>query len=313
MLDKHYYGLALSVRITLDRLRGAEGVFEADREGALALLAMLTLLDRAQTPVSLLSGHTSANMLVTYYAFQCRGADVSNLSVALAAILSDAASLERARGVCVQHGLLRDPGEGSDGAMGVMHQLVQRCLRHELVTMSPTGSVVVGVAREVLSARFTYNTTTPPAQWPAMRRLAPCVQAWAERVCGDVSGGAVGDTAAVAAGLEDGKLLTSWGLMLNKDGDATTAERVLEMALAFTRRVLPPDHPFIATSMNNLARTYSDLGRHEDALKMKEDVLEFERRVLPPDHRDIATPMGNLATTLAGNHARTTRCAHTRS
>jgi hypothetical protein len=63
MLDKHYYGLALSVRITLDRLRGAEGVSEADCEGALALLAILSLLDRAQTPVSLLSGHTSANML----------------------------------------------------------------------------------------------------------------------------------------------------------------------------------------------------------------------------------------------------------
>ena len=39
--------------------------------------------------------------------------------------------------------------------------------------------------------------------------------------------------------------------------------------------------------MGNLASTYSDLGRHEDALAMEERVLEFRRRVLPEDHPDI--------------------------
>ena len=39
--------------------------------------------------------------------------------------------------------------------------------------------------------------------------------------------------------------------------------------------------------MNNLARTYSELGRHADALAMKEKVLEFQRRVLPANHPDI--------------------------
>jgi hypothetical protein len=39
--------------------------------------------------------------------------------------------------------------------------------------------------------------------------------------------------------------------------------------------------------MHNLASTYSDLGRHADALAMKERVLEFNRRVLPEDHPDI--------------------------
>jgi hypothetical protein len=49
--------------------------------------------------------------------------------------------------------------------------------------------------------------------------------------------------------------------------------------------------------MISFALTYSDLGRHDDALKMKEDVLEFRRRVLPPNHPDIATSMNNLAVT----------------
>jgi hypothetical protein len=39
--------------------------------------------------------------------------------------------------------------------------------------------------------------------------------------------------------------------------------------------------------MGNLAETYSTLGRHADALAMKERVLEFRRRVLPSDHPEI--------------------------
>ena len=39
--------------------------------------------------------------------------------------------------------------------------------------------------------------------------------------------------------------------------------------------------------MNNIAPTYSALGRHDDALAMGERVLEFRRRVLPENHPDI--------------------------
>ena len=39
--------------------------------------------------------------------------------------------------------------------------------------------------------------------------------------------------------------------------------------------------------MSQLSLTYSALGRHEDALAMKERVLELRRRVLPENHPDI--------------------------
>ena len=39
--------------------------------------------------------------------------------------------------------------------------------------------------------------------------------------------------------------------------------------------------------MSNLAVSYSKLGRHSDALAMRERVLEFRRRVLPENHPDI--------------------------
>ena len=39
--------------------------------------------------------------------------------------------------------------------------------------------------------------------------------------------------------------------------------------------------------MHNVAATYSELGRHSEALAMKESVLEFTRRVLPAEHPHI--------------------------
>ena len=39
--------------------------------------------------------------------------------------------------------------------------------------------------------------------------------------------------------------------------------------------------------MSNLAESHTALGRHDDALVMKERVLEFRRRVLPENHPDL--------------------------
>ncbi len=39
--------------------------------------------------------------------------------------------------------------------------------------------------------------------------------------------------------------------------------------------------------MHNLAVTYGDLERHQDALALQEQTLEFLRRVLPENHPHI--------------------------
>ena len=39
--------------------------------------------------------------------------------------------------------------------------------------------------------------------------------------------------------------------------------------------------------MNALAGTYTELGRHADALPVFEKLLEFRRRVLPANHPSI--------------------------
>ena len=50
----------------------------------------------------------------------------------------------------------------------------------------------------------------------------------------------------------------------------------------------------LGVAMNNLALTYSALGRHQDALAMEEKTLEFGRRVLPESHPDIGISCFNL-------------------
>jgi hypothetical protein len=44
---------------------------------------------------------------------------------------------------------------------------------------------------------------------------------------------------------------------------------------------------YLGAAIGNLADTYSELGRHQDALVLKEKTLEFNRRVLPENHPDI--------------------------
>jgi hypothetical protein len=46
--------------------------------------------------------------------------------------------------------------------------------------------------------------------------------------------------------------------------------------------------------MNNLANLYYDLGRHQEALVMKEKTLEFRRRVLPENHPEIGATSSRL-------------------
>src|SRR5206468_10163218 len=48
-------------------------------------------------------------------------------------------------------------------------------------------------------------------------------------------------------------------------------------------------------AMNNLANSYADAGRRDDALKLREQVLELRRKVLGPEHPDTLDTMAQLA------------------
>ena len=57
--------------------------------------------------------------------------------------------------------------------------------------------------------------------------------------------------------------------------------------------------------MNNLANSYDALGRHAEALKLREETLALRKAKLGPDHPDTLTSMNNLAISYdaLGRHA----------
>ncbi len=69
-------------------------------------------------------------------------------------------------------------------------------------------------------------------------------------------------------------------------GDAATAEQQYQIARARYTALLGPDHPDTLSSMNNLAISYAALGRHAEALKLREETLALRKAKLGPDHPD---------------------------
>ena len=61
------------------------------------------------------------------------------------------------------------------------------------------------------------------------------------------------------------------------------------------RKGAGPDHPDVATSLNNLAVLYDDQGRYADAEPLYKRSLAIREKALGPDHPDVATSLNNLA------------------
>ena len=81
-------------------------------------------------------------------------------------------------------------------------------------------------------------------------------------------------------------------------GKAQIAAEQFQAACALCAKHRGPDHPDTLASMNNLAKSYSDLGRHADALKLREETLTLMKAKLGPDHPSTLLSMGNLANSL---------------
>jgi putative hemolysin len=64
-----------------------------------------------------------------------------------------------------------------------------------------------------------------------------------------------------------------------------------------SKTVLGAEHPDTLTSMANLASTYHNQGRWNEAEKLEVQVMETRKTVLGAEHPDTLTSMANLAST----------------
>lgn len=96
-------------------------------------------------------------------------------------------------------------------------------------------------------------------------------------------------------------ILDMTGKLDNQATSYFTQGRYLDAASLFLeslekkRVALPPGHPAIAHSLNDLAGVYYAQGQYIEAEKLLEEALEIYRQNFPDSHLDIATTLNQLA------------------
>ena len=70
---------------------------------------------------------------------------------------------------------------------------------------------------------------------------------------------------------------------------------LLKQSLGIRKKALGPEHPDVATSLNNLAVLYSAQGLYAKAEPLYQRALAIWKKALGPEHPDVATSLNNLA------------------
>ena len=82
---------------------------------------------------------------------------------------------------------------------------------------------------------------------------------------------------------------------LYRTGQYARAVVVGKKALKVAEQIVGPDHPSVATSLNNLAALYETQGEYAAAEPLYKRALNIDEEALGPDHHAVATTLNNLA------------------
>jgi tetratricopeptide (TPR) repeat protein len=76
--------------------------------------------------------------------------------------------------------------------------------------------------------------------------------------------------------------------LYDDQGRYAEAELLYKRSLTIAEKTLGPDHPDVATSLNNLAALYRAQGRYAEAEPLSKRSLTIIEKALGPDHPDVA-------------------------
>ena len=174
----------------------------------------------------------------------------------------------------------RDPLITTDAIR--LHRLVREVAagRHE-------GEPRDGARRALLAALaaiYPSDGYSNPACWPRCASLTPHLLA----ICKS-------EMADVAASAEQAELLNNAGGYFRGRAAYVAARSLRERALAIREKVLGPEHPHTATSLNDLAYLLEAQGDFAGARPLYERALATYEKVLGPEHPHTATSLDNLA------------------
>ncbi len=99
---------------------------------------------------------------------------------------------------------------------------------------------------------------------------------------------------AQGAGIE-WEILNKEAMDLFRAGKYDRAELLAQKALEVAEQNVGPDHPDMATSLNNLALLYDTQGDYAKAEPLYKRALAIWEKALGPDHPNVATSLENLA------------------
>src|SRR5580704_10638818 len=98
-----------------------------------------------------------------------------------------------------------------------------------------------------------------------------------------------------AASIEEAKRLDDEVQALCEAGKYDAAIPLAERSLTMMESAWGPDHPHVATSLNNLAEIYRAKGEYDRAEALHQRALTIRENTLAPGHPDIASSLDNLA------------------
>ena len=78
-------------------------------------------------------------------------------------------------------------------------------------------------------------------------------------------------------------------------GRQSDAESLFKRVLAMYEKALGPDHPGVATALNNLAVLYQEQGRAAEAEPLAKRALAMREKAFGPDHPQLLNAIHNLA------------------
>lgn len=195
----------------------------------------------------------------------------------LGAILRDPDDGPRAVSLLLRYSLAETAG----GGMINVHRLVQLVVREWLTDEERT--TWARAALQAVDNAFP-SQTNDPQQWETCDRLLPHVQSAV--ACADR--GAADPTVA-------GLVLNRVGSYLRWRAQFQDARIAVERALALAEAVLGPQHPRVATFLNNLASVLYDQGDLAGVRSLAERALAIQEKALGLDHPDMAVSLTHLA------------------
>ena len=220
----------------------------------------------------------------------------------LASVASDRLAFGEAIAILVDYSLVK-----RTAAWLQLHRLVQAAVRardaspqdrpqvhqYGLAPMvnQDSGTMIdsLPVALRLLRADAPTKILGTPQDWPRWSVLLPHVLA--TTVHADHAPWPLGPAVMADAAW----LLDQAGTYLRVQARLTEAKVLQDRALVIIEAAYGPDHPEVATHLNNLALILRDLGQPESARPLQERALAIDEAVYGLDHPEVATHLNNLA------------------